>query len=225
MSAYHPRRLCRPDVLRAIDGRCLEELLAPYASFLGAHGVTLPLVGREAPWKYLALAQLLIAPPQGMPQELVDALYFIDELSTPKGTEALTSAAAAKGIRLETYLEVTPAEIVLRLWLADRALAERVHAEMAVDRLRSFTYFQSQTQKQPALPADLASPLDAMEQELKTAFHARRHGPHAKIVVGRQADCLWLYVGHGGHLQRQATVDASGSSSICYRPEVYDALV
>jgi hypothetical protein len=225
MSTYHPRRLCRPDVLRAIDVRCLEGLLAPYATFLAAHGVTLPLGGREAPLKYLTLAQLFIAPPQGMPQGLVDALYFIDELSTPKGTEALTSAAAAKGIRLDSHLELTPAEIVLRLWLTDRTLVERVHAEMAVDRLRSFTYFQSQTKKQPALPGNLAPQIRAMERELNAAFHSRRYGPYAKILLDRQADCLWLYVGHGGHLRREATVDASGSSSICYRPEVYDALV
>jgi hypothetical protein len=211
--------------LRAIDCRYLEELLTPYADFLAPRGVTLPLADREAPLKYQALSQLLIAPEKGMPRELVDAAYLIDELATPKGVEAVQSAAAAKGIRLDSYLEVTSAEIVLRLWLLDRPLVERVHAEMAVERLRSFTYFQAQSRELPDLPETLAPQVRAMEEDLNACFRVRHRGPYARILLNHQEDCLWLYVGHGGLVRREATVDDSGSSSVCYRPEVYDALV
>ena len=225
MSTYHPRRLCRPNLLRAIDCRYLEELLAPYADFLASHGVTLPLADRDAPLKYQALSQLLIAPEKGMPRDLVDAAYLIDELATPKGVEAVQSAAAAKGIRIDSYLEVTSAEIVLRLWLLDRSLVERVHAEMAVERLRSFTYFQAQSLELRDLPDTLAPQVRAMEEDLNMCFHARHRGRFARILLNQQEDCLWLYVGHGGLVRREATIDETGSSSICYRPEVYDALV
>ena len=57
-----------------------------------------------------------------MPRDLLDALYFIDELAVPSGLEALEAAAKAKGIRLTHYLDVTPAEVALQLWLRDRKL-------------------------------------------------------------------------------------------------------
>lgn len=70
-----------------MDAQCLGALLAPHAEYLSAHGVTLPLEGREAPLRIMALAQLLIAGDPGMPRELTDALYFIDEMATPNGIE------------------------------------------------------------------------------------------------------------------------------------------
>lgn len=36
---------------------------------------------------------------------------------------------------------------------------------------------------------------------------------------------MWLYIGHGGLLKREGTVEETGPSSICYRLEVYDAAV
>jgi hypothetical protein len=225
MSSYNPQRLCRPDILRAIDARYLEELLSPHAEVLRRHGITLPLAGREAPLKYLALAQLLIAPEKGMPAELVDALYFIDELATPTGIEALEAAGAAKGIRIPKFIEVTPAEIVLKFWLLDPQVVQRVHAEIAARRLRSFEYFQPETPDLPQLAGCGAVAIHAMESELNESFHARRRGRYARILTDEQKDRMWFYIGHGGMLRREATIEDSGPSSICYRPKVYDVLV
>jgi hypothetical protein len=225
MSTYNPRRLCRPDILRAIDSDYLDELLVPHADVLARHGVTLPLAGRDAPLKYMALAQLLMSPERGMPPDLVDAMYFIDELATPAGIDALEAAGAAKGIHLSNLFEVSPAEIALKFWLLDRQLVQRVHAEIAVQRMRSFEYFQPEAPGLPDLMGPVAPRLRDVEQDLYGAFHVRRHGQYARILADEQKDCIWFYVGHGGLLRREATIEEFGPSSICYRPEVYDALV
>ena len=192
MPTYNPRRLCRPEVLRALNGWDLEELLTPYAAFLAPHGVTLPLDGRDAPLKYTALAQLLLEPERGMPAELVDALYFIDELATPSGMEALLAAGLAKGIYIPQCLEVTPADVALKFWIKDRALVERVHAEMAVERLRTFQYFQPADHAVPELPGDWRARSEAVEQELTECFHSRRRGRYARIITDERPDRLWL---------------------------------
>ena len=225
MSTYNPRRLCRPDILRAIDSDCLCELLAPHADVLAGHGITLPLAGRDAPLKYVALAELLMAPERGMPADLVDAMYFIDELATPSGIETLEAAGKARGIRIPQFIEVTPAEIALKFWLLDRQLVQRVHAEIAVERLRSFEYFQANVTGVPDFAGPMAPKLRPLEEELNEAFHARRQGRYARILADEQQDCVWLYIGHGGLLRREATIEECRPSSICYRPELYDAVL
>lgn len=189
MGTYNLRRLCRPEILRAIDSRYLEELLAPYERYLGEHGVALPLSGREAPLKYLALVKLITAPPEDMPRELFDAFYFIDELATPSGLKALEDAAKAAGTPVpRSFCEVTPADVTLQVWLRNRPLLERVHAEMAVQRFRSFEYFQSEAPKAAELPGSLPARIRAVEAELNDCFQARRRGRYARIIVDQRED-------------------------------------
>ena len=225
MGTYNLRRLCRPDILRAIDSHYLGALLAPHAAYLANHGVTLPLEGREAPLKYMALAQLLLCPDERMPRELVDALYFIDEMATPSRVETLLSAARARGIRWHSFLDLTPAEVVLQLWLIDRRLVERVHAELAVRRFRAFDYFQAQSRALPRVPAGLPDKVQALEAELNDCFRQRGYGRYARIHLEEQEDSVWLYIAHGGMLRREAAIEDGTPSSVCFRPVVYDSVV
>ncbi len=227
MSTCSLRRLGSPDQLRSIDARYLNELLSPYRAFLEKHGITLPLGGRDAPLKYIALVQLLLAPPEDMPADFSDAVYYIDGLATPSGIDALEAAAKAAGISvwLERHLDVTPAEIVLKLWLKNRPLVERVHAEMTLGRLRSFEYFQPDSVETPFLDELPKATVQAMETELNQCFYVRRRGRYARILLSETKGNVWLYIGHGGLLRRVGTVKDRGTASICYRPELYDAVV
>jgi hypothetical protein len=225
MATCNLRRLCRPDLLRAIDSQYLGALLAPHADYLARHGVVLPLEGREAPRKYMALTQLLLAPDDQMPKELVDALYFIDEMATPARVETLLSAAQARGIQWHSYLETSPADVVLQLWLTDRHLVEQTHAQMAAQRFRAFDYFQPQCLQPPKVPSGLPNKVRALEAELSECFYRRGYGPYARVHLDDQRDSLWFYIGHGGRMRREAAIEHETPTSICYRPEVYDAVV
>lgn len=48
---------------------------------------------------------------------------------------------------------------------------------------------------------------------------------YARIITSRQDDSMWLYVAHGAVMRRDGAVEQARPASICYRPEVYDALV
>jgi hypothetical protein len=225
MATYNLRRLCRPDLLRAIGSKHLGALLAPHAAYLASHGITLPLEGRDAPLQYVALAQLFLAPDEAMPRELIDALYFIDEIATASGVEALLQAAKARGIRWHTCVEMTYAEVVLEMWLMDPHLVERVHAELAVRRHRAFDYFQAHSPRVPGIPTGLAAKLQALEVELNDCFHDRGYGRYTRIHHDEQDDSLWFYIGHGGLLRREAAVEDNAPTTVCYRPELYDSVV
>lgn len=225
MATYKLRRLCRPDLLRSVDPRYLNALLAPHAEYLARHGVRLPLEGRDAPLKYITLTQLFLTPDEAMPQELIDALYFVDDLGTPARVEALLAAAKSRGIRWKSYLETTPAEVVLQFWLTDRQLVERVHAELAVRRLRAFDYFQPRSSDSPDVPVGLPAKVQALEAALNESFYERGYSRYVRIHLDEQEDSLWFYIAHGGMLRREAAVKDEAPTAICYRPEIYDAIV
>lgn len=93
---------------------------------------------------------------------------FIDELATPSGLEALSAQAKAVGLRLCDGFEPPPADIALQVWLHDRRLVERVHAELAVRRLRAFRFFRPMT---PAVAIhDLDVRFAAMAEDLQACF-------------------------------------------------------
>jgi hypothetical protein len=218
MSHLHLRRLCRPEILRKIDVRLLDRLLAPHRTYLATRGVALPL---ESPTNTDALTQLFTTPDSKMPSELIDALYFIDDLATPSGLEALRAQTA--GLSLWDHGEPAPADVALRVWLHDRNVVERVHAELAVRRLRAFRFFRTTT---PATTIqDLDVRFDALAEELRGCFAQRGRGRYARIITSRQDDSMWLYVAHGAVMRRDGAVEQARPASICYRPEVYDALV
>jgi len=225
MGTYHLRRLCCLELFRAIDSRQLDRLLEPYADYLARHGIGLPIAGREAPMKYMALVQLFIAPASDTPRALIDALYFVDELSTPLGVEILESTARTAGKALPWQTNLTHAEIALQYWLADPELVRGVHARLATNRFRSFEYFQSQGEETPKLKSPLDATVGCLQTELNDRFEARARGRYARVYLDRQAESVWFYIAHGGPLRREGTVDDAGPSSVCYRPEVYDAVV
>ena len=183
MATYQLRRLCRPELLRAIDIEQLDELLRPHTEYLARHGITLPIAGREAPLKYIALVQLFIAPQEGMPRELIDALYFIDDLSTPTGLELLESAAVgrkAAAVAEQPHACRNRAPIL--------AGGHRPGPERACPGRRQpvplLEYFQSRGEETPQLTGPLDLQIAKLEAELNERFHARGRGRYRAVFRG-----------------------------------------
>ena len=64
----------------------------------------------------------LFASPEALPDSLVEALYAIDEMSTPEGQEQLEAAVAQAGLRIESGEGSTRHDLALQVWLAAPAL-------------------------------------------------------------------------------------------------------
>ena len=89
------------------------------------------------------------SPDADTPKDLADALYIINEMATPKGMDGLLEEAKAKEISLDGHTEQSPADIALHVWLHDRDLVERKHAEQFITRKRSFEYYQTEADPVP----------------------------------------------------------------------------
>ncbi|KAF0112975.1 MAG: hypothetical protein FD149_2281 [Rhodospirillaceae bacterium] len=138
MATLNPRRFAQPDILKTIARDRLIAFLEPFARYLMDRGLGLS-IGSEI--DYDRLSAILMDPDEKTPPEFADALYFIHEMSTSDEMDRLLEAAREANLVLDDIPDPSPADIAVQVWLKDRSLFERKHAEL---RPKSFEYFAGQ---------------------------------------------------------------------------------
>lgn len=86
MATLNFKRFSHVNELKAIHHDSLVRFLAPHAPYLGAKGFALPSEGSSDGFDYEALTSLFLST-DDMPQDLVEALYQVNEMATPEGMQ------------------------------------------------------------------------------------------------------------------------------------------
>src|SRR5258706_9057327 len=156
MNALKLKRLPKLTVLKHIGRPLLEEFFARFEADLHASGLALPPPSLADGNFLREIAGLLLHPRQ-LPDSLNDALVVLDEMSSAPGFEQLEAspdwAVLHRGLKADSTRE----EIVLQLWLRDRAHLIRQHNRLRLVRLTAFEYAGAKTPsgQRPAFdPAD-----------------------------------------------------------------------
>jgi hypothetical protein len=223
MPTFALRRFTCPETLEAIAPQRLSAFLRPYESFLQARKIGFPKTA-SGKFDYTALVDVFLSPDDSTPSELINALYLVDEMSTPDGMDALLIEAERRDLKLGGS-EHSPADVAVQIWLLDRELLERKHAEQFLTKVRSFESYQ--TGCQPAPPFSRPSPqqLAELEQALDNWFEQKKRGRGCRVFVCEKPDGVWLLVRHGEPYKREESLYNREASSVCYRPLKYDVLV
>ena len=223
MATYNLRRFSHPDTLKHIAPTHLLALLSPHAEYFRGKGVDVA-TGSDG-LDYQGLAHVLMEPEADMPHDLVEALYFIHEMATAEAMDILLTEAPLRDIAIADTPDQTPADVALQVWLQDRDLLERKHAEQQTLRHRSFEYYQTETRPLPRFRGPAAGTLKALEGSLNDWFEAKRRGRGARVFAYSREDGVWFLVRHGEAFKREGSIDHGQSSSVFYRPEKHDVLV
>jgi len=134
------KRFTRIQVLKRIGRELLERFLRAFEPELRAQGVALPGSAFDDAAYFLALGRLLATPEQ-LPDRLNEALFAIDEMSSPEGQEQLELGLARSGLPLTYAPGSSREDMALQVWLADPALLARLHNQHRLRRLTTFEYF------------------------------------------------------------------------------------
>jgi len=224
VATFRPRRFSNRNTLRSIATERLLAFLRPHSVFLDSRGLRLPL---HAPWElnYEALAEILMLPDANTPPDLVDAIYLVDEMATPEGMESLLESAAQVGLILDKGNEHTPADIAVQVWLLNRNILERKHAEQFLYKRRSFEYFQAQSKLPPNF--ELPSPDGHAKFELELAewFEAKKRGKRCRILIFPRHNEVAFLIRHGGVFQREESENGDDVVTVSYRPIKYDVVI
>lgn len=226
MATYNLRRFSVPDGLKAIGRNHLINLLSPYRDFLSTRGITLPMTKETGDLNYEGLVSVFMTPDTDTPNGFADALYFIHEMATPEGMDELLDVVEHNpSVRLDDNPDPTAADVAVQVWLQDRELLERKHAEQYLIRPRSFEYFQANTLPLPAFKNPPRETLVALEKDLDDWFESKKRGRGCRVFVYPKKDGVWFLVRHGEPYKREGSIEKGQSSSVFYRPEKHDVLI
>jgi hypothetical protein len=230
MATWSLRRFSCPEVLKSINPDHLVAFLKPHRRFFTSRGVSLPAPNATDEIDYQALVKVFLSPDAKTPKELIDALYFVDELATPEGMDALLAEADRLDLSLDDGNDHTPADVAVQVWLLNKDILERKHAENYLAKVRSFEYYQTDRYKRPAFkrpafkrPSD--KQLAALASDLDDWFEKKKRGRGSRVIMGDQDESVWFLVRHAEPFKREESMDGVETSSVCFRPLKYDVLI
>ncbi len=222
MATLNLQRFTRVETLRAIHPELLIQLLSPYQNFLLARGVDFSPTESAEP-AYASLANVFMHPDENTPDSLAEALFYINEMSSPDGMEQLLEEVSKKNLALDFLPDSTPEDIAIQVWLADRYIIERKHAEQYLTQPKSFEYYHSAVPRPPD-PITQGT-LDALAQDLDDWFVDKRRGRTSKVFAYPQEGETWFLIRHGDPYKREGGIEDGESTSVFYRPETFDVVI
>ena len=220
------KRFVRPAFLRKLGRPLVTELFARFDADLKQLGLVLPPLDLSDQNYFDALARLL-STPEGLPESLTEALFAIDEMSSPEGQEQLELAVARIEPPLQFDEASTRGDLAVRVWLVNPGLMARLHNQQRLRRLTSFECF-SPASSAAALAVKMPDPamLDTLAATLDPWFarHQRGHNTTRLELYPVQGD-YWFLVRHGDTFTRTPKVEAQKTEIIHFRPERDDVVV
>ncbi|MCK6587551.1 MAG: hypothetical protein L6Q76_08200 [Polyangiaceae bacterium] len=224
MATFTLRHFSSAESLQAVQAKYLMDLLDKHAAYFATRGVDFGSFNGHGP-DYEAIAAVLMTPDEQTPSELIDDLYYVDEMATADAMDGLLEAAAAAGVKLDVGDEPTPADVAVQVRLRAPALLEQKHAEhFLLQRRRTFEYFQSPDGVDTRYRAPGAKRLRACEDALGIRLEAMKRGRTCKLFVFPRPDGVWFLVRRGDPFKREGSIEKTGMTSVYYRPEKYDVL-
>jgi hypothetical protein len=225
MATFRLRHFSNPGTLRSIAPERLLALLAPHREFFAQRGCPLPAEADADQIDYHELVSVFLTPDANTPRELLDALFLIDEMSTPEAMDSLLDAVIQSGQELASGSDHTPADVAVQVWLLDQEILERKHAEQFLFKPKSFEYFKTDRAEIPTFVQPTAATRRAIEHSLDDWFDKKKRGRGARLFVYPREDEVWFLIRHGEPFKREESLHGGDVESVCYRPLKYDVAV
>jgi hypothetical protein len=170
------------------------------------------------------LIRILMNPVEGIPTEMVDALYFVQEVADSENFEELLDLAKQAGV--DVSADSTPEDLVVRTWLRDPALVKQQHADTLVMKPKKFLSFQAQGDG-GGEPDMSAQSLGNLTAAMKLWFEQNGRGEGCEILRSDmpEEEKVYFLVRHGMPFKREGKMEKGRTGSVFYRPEAHDVIV
>ncbi len=222
MPSFSLRRFSEPETLKTIDASILIAFLRPFADYLKRRAFWVP----DSPaddFDYQLLCRVLLNPDELVPRDMVDALYYVHELSDEEGMDALLDYLDEHPIPIEIGPDPAPADVAMLVWLKDPDILKRQHAKGYAFRPHRFEHYRSRTSG--VAPSGDDGLLVPLQDHLDDWFEKRKRGRGCQIFTFESSARLWIVIRHGEPYKREGSIRGGKSASEYFRPEKYDILI
>lgn len=226
------KRFTKPQFLKQIGQALLGRLFDRFRGELTARQLALPPAALDDDAYFAALARLALAP-EGLPDNLIETLFALEELANAEGQERLERAVREARLELTFAAESSPGDIAVQVWLASPEVLVATHNEQRLSRLAAFEYYGSKAPVDrrcvphgPPFAAPGQPVLDLLVADLDGWFQAHNRGEQtAQIEVHALDGEFWFLVRHGDTFARTATVELRRTAVLHFRPAKDDVVV
>jgi len=225
MSAFNPRIFTNPGRLKEINPALLAAFFKNWISYFAGRGVNLTALKVEE-FPFDDIARILANPDASVPDDMVNALYYVDETATPEAMCEILEQAEKDGLALDSAIATTPADVAIQVWLVRPELLEMQHAETTAFKRTTFTYFAGKSGMDAKLPESGKTNIAEMEARLDDWFETKRRGRGSRVFSFERGPKVWFLIRHGQPMKREGAHQDDGNSGIAYyRPEQHDVLI
>jgi hypothetical protein len=225
VSTLNFRQFSKPEVLQQIDKNHLIEFFSPHVGYF--HSRNIDVIGelnREEP-NYSAISGILITSDDATPDQLAEALYYVNDVATEDGADAILDYLDREPNLFPINQDSTPADLALQLWMVLPDVLKRISGNLLSVSKRSYDYFQTSRAAIPAFHVPSEEIITQLEAALDDWFFKKLKGRYSKVICTPKEDYIWFMVRHGKRYSRAAVIDGGDSKSYHFRPEKHDVVV
>ncbi len=171
------------------------------------------------------LVDVLINPTMKTPQGLLNAVYYVEEMSTPLAADLLLTRAQQAGMPFDEDGKHSLADIVMQVWLFDSKMVEVQHAWQTWKTPRRMECFQ------PVQSTGIA-PITITEDRLKLAikdagdwFAKNNRGRKVFMTPRIVDDEIQIAIRRGDPFNRKPTIDDDGMDTVTFREAKKDSMI
>jgi len=226
------KRFTRIETLKSIAPEHLLTFLGRFKDYFSGRGVALPQTADAKSVPYDGLVKVFLDPDDSTPTELSEALYLIDEMSTPEGMDDLLTEAGKNSIAITGREDPvtgredpSPADVAVQVWLANPPILERRHDRKSIERSKSFDYYHSAAAPTKKLTKISADAIKALQKAMDEWFEDRKCGRGCRVTPHQRSDEVWFTVEHGDQVVRTPARDGLKPTVHFFRPEKSDIVV
>jgi hypothetical protein len=225
LATFNPRIFTNPDRLKHIAPKRLLAFLDPWKGYFAARGVDLSEADADD-MPLDEIAHVLMNPDATVPEDMVNALYYVDETASHESMEELLDRAGKAGIDIDDDTETSAADVAVQIWLAQPMLLQRHHAETVAFARSNFMYFAGSGGAGAELPEMLEAQRMLMQNRMDGWFEKKRRGRGCRIFAFPRGNKIWFLVRHGLPMRREGKHLDDGEGGIAfYCPQQHDVLI
>ncbi len=222
------KRFTKPAFLKGIGRDLLGRFFDRFKAALAEKNINLPARDLEDD-KYFASLSRVVMRPDGLPDDLFEALYAIEEMATEEGEQRLQAARERGELAIDPAEQASKGDIAVRAFLEAPELVAQKNNELRLARLTSFEYHgakepvdRSDSIAMPAKPA-----LDLITADLDAWFRDNNRGEEDAFIEPYSIDGeFWFLVRHGDTFARMAKLEKGRRLKMLhFRPAKDDVVV
>ena len=220
------KRFTKPNFLKEIGRELLGQFFERFKVGLVDKKIELPGAGLEDDEYFKALSRVAMSP-DGLPDDLFEAVYAIEEMATEEGQDRLERAVAQGEIALVFDEKSSRGDIAMQVYLAAPEILARKNNELRLARLSSFEYYGTKrpVDRSDAFSAPSKAALDLITADLNDWCKRNNRGAELAFIEPYVIEGeYWFLVRHGDTYARLAKLEQGKLKMLHFRPAKDDVV-